>query len=196
LLGRRLGGSNPIGCMGTRPWRWFLGAWGVGTCRQERHRRRTRRMRRRNARQTCTPDQRRRRLIYSGFWDFARNRWPLRGSKHRAVNQPDRVLPPSRSRPGHPMGRNRGVCARCWYPKATSRRPHRQRFVDRSAQASNNLMRALASLGIRRMYSAVNRRALRLASSGRHPAGAARPAGIARHFRHLDVFFASPLSSQ
>src|SRR5450755_1328410 len=33
------------------------------------------------------------------------------------------------------MGRNRGVCARCWYPKATSRRPHRQRFVDRSAQA-------------------------------------------------------------
>jgi hypothetical protein len=135
-------------------------------------------------------------LIYSGFWDFARNRWPLRGSKHRAVNQPDRVLPPSRSRPGHPMGRNRGVCARCWYPKATSRRPHRQRFVDRSAQASNNLMRALASLGIRRMYSAVNRRALRLASSGRHPAGAARPAGIARHFRHLDVFFASPLSSQ
>jgi transposase len=45
---------------------------------------------------------------YSGFRDFARNRWPLRGSKHRPVNQPDRVLPPARSRPGHPMGR-RGV---------------------------------------------------------------------------------------
>jgi hypothetical protein len=35
------------------------------------------------------------------------------------------------------MGRNRGVCARSWYPKATSRRPHRQRFVDRSAQAAS-----------------------------------------------------------
>jgi Protein of unknown function (DUF3631) len=33
------------------------------------------------------------------------------------------------------MGRNRGVCARCWYPKATSARSDRQRFVDRSAQA-------------------------------------------------------------
>ena len=32
---------------------------------------------------------------------------------------------------------NRGVCARCWYLKATSRRPHRQRFVDRSAQAAS-----------------------------------------------------------
>ena len=74
---------------------------------------------------------------YSGFREFARNRWPLRGSKHRPVSRPDRVLPPARSRPGHPMGRNRGVCARCWYPKATSRRPHRQRFVDRSAQASS-----------------------------------------------------------
>jgi hypothetical protein len=36
---------------------------------------------------------------YSGFRDFARNRWPLRGSKHRPVNQPDRVLPPACSRP-------------------------------------------------------------------------------------------------
>ena len=35
-----------------------------------------------------------------------------------------------------------GVCARCWYPKATSRRPHRQRFVDRSAQASSSWLRA------------------------------------------------------
>ena len=54
------------------------------------------------------------------------------GSKHRPVNKPDRVLSPARSRPGHPMGRNRGVCARCWYPKGTSRRPHRQHFVDRA----------------------------------------------------------------